>query len=99
VLDVEGRAGQVLRGCGVDIDRLRAALDSSGRRPRPAAKSGRSAADPACQRCSATLAGSLRYHRMAATGAQGPRDVVVISCANCGSALSAFPPRPLNARE
>ena len=30
VLDVEGTAGQVLRGLGVDVDRLRAAIDVPG---------------------------------------------------------------------
>src|SRR6202044_3204838 len=64
VLDVEGRAGQVLRGLGVDLNALRASLDSSASE---AATVGSTATDPPlpsefgprCGQCRASLAETL----------------------------------------
>jgi ATP-dependent Clp protease ATP-binding subunit ClpA len=107
VLDVEGRGGQVLRGLGVDVERLRKVIDNPRLRakdpaatkeaatpkqsaaPRKAAASGRA---PVCPSCSVSLENVLVYRKMPATGPQGERDVVVVSCGNCRVALSIFPP-------
>lgn len=92
VLDVEGRAGQVLRGLAVDLTALRAALDG-----RPATEPARpQAAEPAvpegvaprCAHCQAPLADTLA-HRVVTTAAGQP--FLVVYCSACGTALGATP--------
>jgi len=87
VLDVEGTAGQVLRGLGIDVDRLRAHLDGV---PPADVVAETTAAEPAattgarCGGCGAALADGLVYDVVEASGPRGPRDVVVLSCGVCG---------------
>src|SRR4051794_29239745 len=87
ILDVEGTAGQGLRGLGVDVPALPAALEaparSRGATPAvaPAAPSPPPADEPAtepapcCSGCGAELAGALAYRTIAASGAEGQRRV------------------------
>jgi ATP-dependent Clp protease ATP-binding subunit ClpA len=85
VLDVEGTAGQVLRGLGVDIEQLRTAL--GGREaPRPDADLPTSAppsAAPTCPGCGNAV------DALAATTvpASGQGEVVVLSCPACGTII------------
>jgi ATP-dependent Clp protease ATP-binding subunit ClpA len=95
VLDVEGTAGQVLRGLGVDVDRLRASLDAE---PEAEGVAEGAVADdappggPVCPWCRASLEDDLRYHLVMATdGGSGSLDTLVFSCGACGRALGAAP--------
>lgn len=93
VLDVEGTAGQVLRGLGVDVDRLRASLDGIGRDPAgtgsaPGGHEGDVPAGARCPGCGRALAGGgVAYEVVVATGPRGEREVVVLSCVACGDVL------------
>ncbi|MEJ7583550.1 MAG: Clp protease N-terminal domain-containing protein [Acidimicrobiales bacterium] len=93
VLDVEGRAGQVLRVLGVDIRALRAALDDvegtspEGMAAPPPAYDHR-AAPATCASCGAS-ANELVYRVMTVRGErQEPRDALVFSCGLCGGVAS-----------
>jgi ATP-dependent Clp protease ATP-binding subunit ClpA len=89
VLDVEGTAGQVLRRLGVDVDRLRTALDMQ----EPASivapdEPVRSVGAPlSCPSCGADLIGSLVYRAAEATGEHGRRRVIAFSCSACACVL------------
>jgi hypothetical protein len=87
VLDVEGTAGQVLRGLGVDLDRLRAALldDESTPTLSPVAP-----VPPTCPSCHADLRRELVHRPVSARGEAGPRAVTVLSCGACGRFLAAL---------
>lgn len=93
VLDVEGRAGQVLRGLGVDLNALRALLDSAAS---DAATVGSPATKPPlpgelrprCGQCHASLAESLA--EQVVTRAPTP-PYLVVYCSACGSAIGATP--------
>ena len=103
VLDVEGTAGQVLRGLGLDVDRLRRTLDrlrtdgaEADGTDEPAGEDvpGEEAppepvpAEVACGSCGADLADHLVFRVLKARNDQGrTRDVLVFSCARCGRAL------------
>ena len=89
VLDVEGTAGQVLRGLGVDLDRLRATLLDGG----TVLTTKRAAsAPPMCPSCSADLGRELTYRPLQARGERTTtRDVVVFSCGACGRFLGITP--------
>jgi ATP-dependent Clp protease ATP-binding subunit ClpC len=98
VLDVEGIAGQVLRGLGVDVDALRAALDESvtiapddtGRSSRPDASPDQPT--PSCSRCGAALEEVLAYRVVAARSVDGStRDAPILFCGACGQAIGAAP--------
>ena len=93
VLDVEGNAGQVLRGLGVDIDRLRSAIDVPvGDRASEDVEPTRSAPAASCFSCGAELAGNLAYTVVAVgNGELGPVDGVVFSCGSCGSCSACSP--------
>lgn len=95
VLDVEGTAGQVLRGLGVDVDGVRAALDPDAQpRRAPAAPAPAVAAPPAvCPSCRALVDGNLTWHTTSATSTDGTamRDALVFSCAACGTTLGVAP--------
>jgi ATP-dependent Clp protease ATP-binding subunit ClpA len=97
VLDVEGTAGQVLRSLGVDVDRLRTALEmresastaaADADEPVPAA-----GAPLTCPSCGADLNGNLAYRTVeavattAATGEHGPRPAIAFTCNACGHVL------------
>jgi ATP-dependent Clp protease ATP-binding subunit ClpC len=96
ILDVEGTAGQVLRGLGVDVDALRAVLaaadldapdDAGEAEPAPAAP----AADPTGPRCP-SCAGDLEASGLRSTTVTaGPGRATVLSCPACGTALGAVP--------
>jgi ATP-dependent Clp protease ATP-binding subunit ClpC len=99
VLDVEGRAGQVLRGLGFDPVRLRKAIEGVARaKPAPAAGTA-AAARPApvvvqpvvCPKCGAPLNESLMYRVMSARSEKraAAREAMVLFCAVCGTALGA----------
>jgi ATP-dependent Clp protease ATP-binding subunit ClpA len=93
VLDVEGRAGQVLRGLGVDLNALRASLDSFASEvvtvgspatgpPLPGEFG------PRCGHCHASLAESLAEQIVIRAPAP---PYVVVYCSACGSAIGATP--------
>lgn len=109
VLDVEGTAGQVLRGLGVDLDALRTTVESSRPSADPAggvvagseepdddvavgavpdSRSGPYVPPPSCASCSNPLDGALQFAVLTATdGDQRKRDVIVVSCRGCGTAV------------
>lgn len=86
VLDVEGTAGQVLRGIGVDVDAVRQALESDASsgasvpRPNPVAPA-------TCPSCGEDLHRTLGYEAIAAKGPLGTTTTLVFSCNACGKAL------------
>lgn len=88
VLDIEGTAGQVLRGVGIDVGALRDTLlvqfdDSSV----VAESLAGAAAGPTCPHCAATIA-DVAFTTVPATGNDGrSADVVVFACRGCGVAL------------
>ncbi|HEY3810332.1 MAG TPA: Clp protease N-terminal domain-containing protein [Acidimicrobiales bacterium] len=104
VLDVEGRAGQVLRGLAVDLTALRAAVDGrtpaeTGQATTPAAEVpganavvptavGANAVAPRCGVCHADLADTLA-HRVVTTAAGQP--YLVVYCSACGTTVGAAP--------
>ena len=92
VLNVEGRAGQVLRGLGVDVDALRSAVDHAAPAPTAAAPT---AATPTsdmpglrCPSCGEEIEDGLDHRVVAARGGDGStRDAAVFSCRACGAVL------------
>jgi ATP-dependent Clp protease ATP-binding subunit ClpC len=107
VLDVEGQAGQVLRGLGVDVGRLQEAARRTADRPPPASRQNASPANvqqqafdtspnsapaPCCSQCSAPLDTALASRTLTARGEGGAtRHFVVAYCAGCGAAFAATP--------
>ena len=103
VLDVEGRAGQVLRGLGVDMGALRRSLDSSGEAAdagetahataeAPVATKERSrrqaVVKPVCPECGGALDENLAH---ATVESKDSVRFVVAYCGACGAAISANP--------
>jgi ATP-dependent Clp protease ATP-binding subunit ClpC len=88
VLDVEGTAGQVLRGLGIDVDSLRASLEVRDAGPvaaPPVETAARSAGSPRCPTCNAAVDDQLVSRVVAATPESGlPHDAIVFSCGACG---------------
>lgn len=93
VLDVEGRAGQVLRRLGVDVNALRASL------ARPAPEAAKVAApasqfahpagiSPRCTRCDAILADSLAEQVVTRPPTPPYR---LVYCSACGGTIGATP--------
>jgi ATP-dependent Clp protease ATP-binding subunit ClpA len=97
VLDVEGTAGQVLRGLGVDIERLRSALrspePSEALEDRGEAEEVTPAAPMAltCPVCASTLDDAVDYRVLIAAGPRGPREALAYSCRVCGRVLGVAP--------
>jgi ATP-dependent Clp protease ATP-binding subunit ClpA len=107
VLDVEGTAGQVLRGLGVDVERLRSTLrepEPSGETdehhehdehdeaaPEPVAATLPPLSALACPVCAAVLDDAIDYRVLIAAGPRGPREVVAYSCRVCGRILGVGP--------
>jgi ATP-dependent Clp protease ATP-binding subunit ClpA len=98
VLDVEGRAGQVLRGVGVDVAALRLAIElpteSVHTAEEPTALQGTSGARaPHCPECGARLDNTaVAYRIIAAEDEQGRRrDFALTSCPACGVVLGTSP--------
>jgi ATP-dependent Clp protease ATP-binding subunit ClpC len=99
VLDVEGTAGQVLRGLGVEVEALRAALRAA---TEPAAE-GEVGTDGAtetaaqgpmpltCPACAYDLEDGLTYRVVIASGTRGPREAVAYTCGDCGRVLGIAP--------
>lgn len=97
ILDVEGTAGQVLRGLGVDVESLRGVLvsadldrpDGAGaEEPAPAAAALGDEDGPRCPACAGDLAASgLRSTAVSA----GAGRATVLSCPACGTAIGAAP--------
>jgi ATP-dependent Clp protease ATP-binding subunit ClpA len=98
VLDVEGRAGQVLRGLGIDTTRLRAAVEAVEDRPatpapREAPKpEARAPSGPRCPTCRTFLESSLS-HRVLRSDGEGSqrRNLAVAYCGACGVTIGVFP--------
>ena len=94
LLDVEGTAGQVLRGLGVDIPALRTAVDSTieeGRSRRDAADGPATRrSSPRCAACGSALDSALAHRVVTSRGDAGPpMKFVVAYCASCGSVVGA----------
>ena len=88
LLDVEGTAGQVLRGLGIDPARLRATVDGG-----PGGRTAVERAEPRCPACGAVLETALAHRIMSSRGGSGaPRELVVAYCSACGSALGIAQP-------
>ena len=87
LLDIEGTAGQILRGLAVDLVRLRASLEAPSD-PEPTWHSNRES--PRCAACGSDLETALA-HRVVTSYSRGQqgREFVVAYCSACGSAISA----------
>lgn len=92
VLDVEGRAGQVLRGLGVDVGALRSNIDATPADV-PAVHPDAAPVDTVhCAVCGAGLARGLAYQVIAGVDGDGRRkNFTVVSCGACGAVISALP--------
>lgn len=101
VLDVEGTAGQVLRGLLVDPARVRAALESPAANgaaratyTAPAPGSGATASGakaPHCPRCDTELGSALAHEVVRSKGDDGVELRWVFAyCTSCGAALSGY---------
>ena len=98
VLDVEGRAGQVLRGVGVDVGALRtsvaaavedkdAVTTANGEPPRLEPRPLR------CSSCGAALSTSIAHQTLTSRNEVGDeRSFVIAFCSGCGTALGATAP-------
>jgi ATP-dependent Clp protease ATP-binding subunit ClpA len=88
VLDVEGTAGQVLRGLGVDLEQLGNAL---GARSVTAAREEHAhpivSVRPVCPGCRLTLDAALTATPLPVTGSPDVHEVTVVSCPACGQVL------------
>jgi ATP-dependent Clp protease ATP-binding subunit ClpC len=104
VLDVEGTAGQVLRGLAVDVTALRGAVQALLTGPPPATGAARSEqasgsvststgsaqAGPSCAGCGAALEENLAHRPLASTGPGERRQVVVAYCSACGATIGVL---------
>jgi ATP-dependent Clp protease ATP-binding subunit ClpA len=98
VLNVEGTAGQVLRGLGIDMDRLRDVVEHIEHiehiEPDPVAPEASGPDEPIlrCPSCGEEIGSRLR-HRLVAAQAQagGARQAMVFSCGSCGVVLGVGP--------
>ena len=98
VLDVEGIAGQVLRGLGLDVESLRASLDAlmdtspRDRVPEARQRDARVFTPVMCPSCNASLDRDLVYRVVPAGGEEGhTRDALILACGVCGVFLGAGP--------
>jgi len=98
VLDVEGIAGQVLRGLGLDVESLRASLDALvDALPRDLDPTSRDVETlvyrkAMCPSCNASLESNLTYRVVPARGENGQtRDALIFACGGCGRFLSTGP--------
>jgi len=97
VIDVEGTASLVLRGLGVDLDGLRAALEqgetaagaaSSATRPARGSAAAATTTPPRCPSCKAALLDGVHAHATHATDDTGNhRHVTLYACGACGHVL------------
>ena len=98
VLDVEGRASQVLRGLSVDVALLReavlSALDATDERVIVHPVEDRHT-EPRCRECGAGLEDRLSHRVLTSRGSDGTRrELVIAYCSNCGAAVAATEPPP-----
>jgi ATP-dependent Clp protease ATP-binding subunit ClpA len=92
VLNVEGTAGQVLRGLGIDVDRLSAIAEHLATDPTTPVASDPDQPNVRCPSCGEEIGAHLRYHLVAAQADVGAgRDAGVFSCGNCGVVLGVGP--------
>jgi ATP-dependent Clp protease ATP-binding subunit ClpA len=93
VLDVEGRAGQVLRGLNVDLAGLREAVDATADEPETPVDLTEplERVEPQCSVCGSALSAALS-HRIMTSHPVGrePRDFVVAYCSACGSTFGVL---------
>jgi ATP-dependent Clp protease ATP-binding subunit ClpA len=96
VLDVEGIAGQVLRGLGVDVESLRSALDStnevatSDRDSVVRTRSPRRVVAASCASCGASLDHELVARTVTSRGDDGQtHDARLFLCGVCGVVIGA----------
>jgi ATP-dependent Clp protease ATP-binding subunit ClpC len=98
VLDVEGTAGQVLRGLTVDPDCVRRRLSSSSNRtiaresPETAAGPGARSGEvrPRCPQCGSPFETTLAHRVVTSRDGEGATlDFVVVYCSGCGCAIAA----------
>ena len=98
VLDVEGIAGQVLRGLGLDVESLRVSLDAPDASSPSDHGQETLRRDPAllrpttCPACNSSLDPDLVYRVVPARDENGhTRDALVFACGVCGWFLGAGP--------
>jgi ATP-dependent Clp protease ATP-binding subunit ClpA len=98
VLDVEGIAGQVLRGLGLEVDALRASLDAldaqapRDRGPESARREKAMFRPTTCPSCNSSLDLDLVYRVVPAHDEEGhTRNALVFLCGVCGWFLGAGP--------
>ena len=98
VLDVEGIAGQVLRGLGLDVESLRVSLDSldasspSDRAAQSRGRDARALRPTTCPACNASLDVDLVSRVVPARDEHGhTRDALVFMCGVCGWFLGVGP--------
>jgi ATP-dependent Clp protease ATP-binding subunit ClpC len=94
VLDVEGRAGQVLRGLSVDVvvlrDAVLSAMDANVQRAASKPVESQQAM-PRCPACGVALEGALSHQLVTSRHAQGDRRTFVIAyCSACGAAVGTI---------
>jgi ATP-dependent Clp protease ATP-binding subunit ClpA len=88
VLHVEGTAGQVLRGLGIDVDRLGAAAEHVATNAAPSMAGGPDQPVVRCSSCGEEIGARLRYDVVTArTDGGAARDAGVFSCGACGVVL------------
>lgn len=96
VLDVEGTAGQVLRGLSVEPARVREAVESAAQTGTASygevpAASPEAVAAPYCPRCGADLASTLAHTRVSSSGGDGVTiRWLVAYCSSCGAAIGGY---------
>jgi ATP-dependent Clp protease ATP-binding subunit ClpA len=92
VLDVEGTAGQVLRGLSVDLEQLRAALAGGrdGAPDQPAAVPPAHTVALTCPGCHGPLDTGVLGTEVPVLGAES-QPVTVLSCPSCGTVLGVSP--------
>jgi len=94
LLDVEGTAGQVLRGLAVDLAGLRVTLDSTTDQERSGTGVGEAptagGASPRCAACGSALDTVLAHRVLTSRGeTRQPREFVIAYCSTCGSVVGA----------
>lgn len=92
VLDVEGTAGQVLRGLGVDLEQLRSALGGQATAPEPEPdQPAIVAAPPHCPSCHLALDAGLMATVVPVLAHPSADEIVLLSCPDCGAVVATTP--------
>jgi ATP-dependent Clp protease ATP-binding subunit ClpC len=98
VLEIEGRAGQILRGLAIDPAGVRDTVDSfMEERPVPAARTegSREPRAPRCQGCGSAVDDSLTHRVMSSPGVVGEvRHLLIAYCSVCGWVFGASTTEP-----